>query len=434
MIPDRRMFLLLWLLSAVGLSVCLWPQWRALWWLVFAVIVVVTITDALLSLRPTGLKIQRKIADSLPLGLWCNVVLKVANQGHRNLQLALYDHHPATVLGRGLPLTLRLDSGQSIAVDYGLRPNRRGSLIFSVTQARIRSPLGLWWRNRWFSNRSRARVYPNFSVVSKTLQWVQNNQLTSMGIRKFRRRGEGLDFLQLREYRQGDSIRSIDWKATARVRKLISREYQDDRDQQIVFLIDCGWPMRTQDDELPHFDHSLNALLLLAYVALRQGDAVGVGTFGGSRLWLPPAKGISSVNRILNFIYGLHPNNDVPDYNQAVIRALSQQKKHALIIVITNVHDANCGELIRALNTLRRHHLVLLASLREQALDDVLQGDVDDLDDALRAAAIHEYMSHRQRALEQIRANGIISLDVVPKALAVGLVNKYLQLKCSAAF
>ncbi|MCP4409619.1 MAG: DUF58 domain-containing protein [Gammaproteobacteria bacterium] len=434
MIPDRRMLLLLWLLSTVGLSVCLWPQWEDLWWFVFAVIMVVSVADALLTLRPTGLVIQRKIEDSLSLGRWCSVVLDIANQGRRNLQLALYDHHPETVLGRGLPLTLRLDSGQGIAVDYGLRPNRRGSLIFSTTQARIRSPLGLWWCNRWFSSRSRARVYPDFFVVSKTLQWIQDNQLASMGIRKFRRRSEGLDFLQLREYRQGDPIRGIDWKASARVRKLISREYQDDRDQQVVFLIDCGWSMRTQDDELPHFDHSLNALLLLAYVALRQGDAVGVGTFGGSGLWLPPAKGVASANRILNFVYELHPNNDVPDYDQAVMQLLSQQKKRALIIVITNVQDANCGELISALNTLRRHHLVLLASLREQVIDDVLQEDVDNFDDALRVAAIHEYMDHRQRALDQLGANGIVSLDVVPNALGVSLVNKYLQIKRSAAF
>ena len=91
-----------------------------------------------------------------------------------------------------------------------------------------------------------------------------------------RRRGEGLEFHQLREYREGDSQRQIDWKATSRSGQLISREYQDERDQQIMLLIDCGRRMRAQDDELSHFDHVLNAALLLAYVGLRQGDAVGL--------------------------------------------------------------------------------------------------------------------------------------------------------------
>ena len=91
-----------------------------------------------------------------------------------------------------------------------------------------------------------------------------------------RRRGEGTEFQQLREYRLGDSLRQIDWKATQRARKLISRDYQDERNQQVMLLVDTGRRMLARDDGLSHFDHVLNAALLVAYIALRQGDVVGL--------------------------------------------------------------------------------------------------------------------------------------------------------------
>ena len=120
------------------------------------------------------------------------------------------------------------------------------------------------------------RVYPNYSTISKLLAFEVDNKLQLTGVRMSRRRGEGIEFHQLRDYRDGDSLRSIDWKATARMRRLIAREYQDERDQQIVFMLDAGRHMLAKDAELSHFDHTLNAMFLLSYVALRQGDAAGV--------------------------------------------------------------------------------------------------------------------------------------------------------------
>jgi uncharacterized protein (DUF58 family) len=133
----------------------------------------------------------------------------------------------------------------------------------------------------------------------------------------------------------------------------------------------------------------------------------------------------------LNFVYDLYPSTEIPDYSHAVLQMLRWQKKHALIIVVTSLHDADNSDLIVALNILKRHHQVILANLREHALDKVRQNDIKGLSDALRLAATHEYLEHRQRTLAQIRAIGILSLDVVPATLSVALLNKYLQLKGS---
>ena len=258
-----------------------------------------------------------------------------------------------------------------------------------------------------------------------------DNHLSNMGVMKKRRRGEGQDFHQLREYREGDSLRQIDWKATARLHKVISREYQDERDQEILFMLDCGHRMMAKDDTLSHFDHTLNAILLLTYVALHQGDAVGLGSFAGVNRWLPARKGQHNVQHMLNTLYDLQPTNAAPDYQQAATELLVRQKKRALIIFMTNLRDEDLDDLLPALHLLRKRHLVLLTSMREQAIDRALAEPRESLEDAIKQAAVQHYLQQRQATVERIRTMGIRCLDTAPNELSVNLINHYLDIKRS---
>jgi uncharacterized protein (DUF58 family) len=250
-----------------------------------------------------------------------------------------------------------------------------------------------------------------------------------MGVRRQVRRGQGLEFHQLREYRQGDSLRQIDWKNTARLRRPIAREYQDERDQEVVVLIDCSRRMLARDGELSHFDLTLNACLLLTYVALRQGDAVGLGTFGGARRWLKPTKGRDHLTRVLNTLYDLHPTTGAPDFTEAVHGLLRRQRKRALVVLLTNLRDEDNGDLGPAVQVLGRRHLVLVVNLLERALDAALERPVDGFEQALRAAAIHLYQADQRRALDRLTALGVERLDIAPEDLSVELVNRYLEIK-----
>lgn len=295
------------------------------------------------------------------------------------------------------------------------------------------SPLQLWWRDLKLPVESETRVYPNFAAVAQYALMATDHHLSHMGILKKRRRGEGQDFHQLREYREGDSLRQIDWKATARMHKPISREYQDERDQEIIFLLDCGHRMLAKDDTLSHFDHTLNAMLLLTYVALRQGDAVGMGSFAGESRWLPAHKGQHNVQHMLNALYDLQPTPQAPDYAQAATELLVRQKKRALVILLTNLRDEDLDDLLPALHLLRKRHLVLLASMREQAIDRALEEPVDNLEDALHKAAVQHYLQTREATLERIKAAGVRCLDAAPPDLSVNLINHYLDIKRSGA-
>jgi len=258
-----------------------------------------------------------------------------------------------------------------------------------------------------------------------------DQRLNQMGILRKRRRGEGLDFHQLREYRDGDSLRQIDWNATARIRKLISRDYQEERDQQVVFLLDCGRRMLAQDDELSHFDHTLNAILLLSHVALRQGDAVGLMTFSGHERWLPPKKSIANVNAILNVIYDLQPSLNSPDYTQAAMRLMSKQKRRALVVLLTNLRDEDESELLPALHLMRKRHLVLVASLQETSINAMLKEEVRGFPRALEYAAAQQYLNYRREAHQKIERQGVLAFDVEPASLPINIVNRYLEIKDS---
>lgn len=433
MIPHRRLLILLSALMALALAVSIHPPWAQAWPIGLALVLGIALLDAALAFLAPAIRIERELPSSLPLGVWRDLTLRLHNSGRRAVTLDVFDHFPLSIEAIGMPQQLRLKPEQHADVHYRIQATERGEARFDQTQIHLHSPLGLWRRNRLIENTSSAKVYPNFAAVSKYILLAMDNRLSQMGILKRRRRGEGQDFHQLREYRQGDSPRQIDWKATSRMRKMISREYQDERDQEVIFLIDCGHRMFTKDGTLSHFDHTLNAVLLLSYVALRQGDAVGLGTFSGETRWLSPKKGAATVNRILNTVYDLQPTTQAPDYSEAAMNFLLRQKKRALIIVITNLRDEDNADLLPALQLLRKRHLVLLASMQEQALNDVLEAPVQEFEDALRLAATHEYLGFRRATFEAIQGAGVLSLDVVPQQLSVSLINRYLAIKSSGA-
>ncbi len=431
MIPTRRLLLLLWLWVLTGIPATALPPVMTLWKLYGATLLALLLFELADLLRPHPLRWSRLIEGALPVGVWSNVELEVHNPLHKALALELFDFHPASCEIEKMPLNARLPAQGWTRTGYRLRPLQRGAYTFPGIQVRVFGRFGLLKRNRRYPLHTKIRVYPDFANVIKYSLLAHDQHQALMGIRKKRRRGEGMDFKQLREYRVGDSLRQIDWNATSRMLKLISREYQDERDQRIVFLVDCGRRMRALDGSLSHFDHTLNALLLVSYIALRQGDSVGLLTFGGEQRWLAPKKGKHIVNLMLNTVYDLQPGLQEPDYLDAALRLSSLSTKRALIVLITNLRDEDNEEILSSLQLLKRRNLILLASLRETAIDDSLDSEVVGFDDALLHAAGHKFLEYREKLHERIRQTGILTIDTSPARLAVDMANRYLQIKSS---
>lgn len=400
------------------------------WGLLLALLALAVI-DAVRLRRLPSPRIKRQMPGSLALGRWGEVKLEVAHEFAEPLNINLFDHVPDGLAFEYLPTVVELQPGHVSQLTYRLRPLERGHFCFEQCEVNLPSLLGLWSGKRLLRVRDETRVYPDFARLYGGELRAVDNWLSQLGIRQRQRRGHGQEFHQLREFREGDSLRQIDWKATARQRTPIAREYEDERDQQIIFLLDCGRQMRSQDGELSHFDHALNACLLLSYVALRQGDAVGLSTFADDQpRHVVPVKGSGQLNVLLNTVYDLDSTQHPADYQAAVNQLLTRQKRRALVVLVTNLRDDD-DQLLGAVKRLSAQHRVLVASLREEALDTLRQTPVQTLPEALAYCGTVNYLNERIELHEQLNAHGVVVMDVRPAELGAALVSRYLGWKKS---
>ncbi len=374
-------------------------------------------------------QLQRQLAGGLSLQHSYDVTLSFTHHDSTALTLEYFDHLPDSFEFSALPYSVTLKPNCISHTHYRVKPLRRGAFHIPGCSIRLPSPMRLWSSQRFLAEPSKIRVYPDFTRIQRGQLQATEHWLKQLGVQQQQRRGTGMEFHQLREFREGDSFKHIDWKATARQRTPIAREYQDERDQQIIFLLDCGRHMRSQDSALSHLDHALNACLLLAHTALRQGDAVGVQTFAGSQRMLKPSKGRTQMSALLNMLYDIHPSQSSADYSAAVEQLLHRQKRRALVIVISNIADEADSDLIVAMQRLKKHHRTLLVSLREEVLDDLRQEPAHSLQQALLYCAGVDYLNTRQRHQQKLSSQGINVLDVRPSQLTAQLVSHYLAIK-----
>ena len=428
-IPHRPLLWLAALWLALGIGALFAPAALVAWQAYGLVLAVVAVADVLAGRGRRGrLSVERELARALPVGTWQTVRLRLLASAPAAGWLR--DRAPAAFPAEGLPLFFSLAAGRWMLASYRLSVSERGAHVFPAVDLRLLSPLRLWLIPETLPLLDEVRVFPNFARVAQYTLLATDNRLSQIGVLRRRRRGEGMEFHQLRDYRQDDPPRRIDWKASSRMGRLIAREYQDERDQQILFLLDCGQRMRAKDDDLSHFDHALNALLLLGYVALRQGDAIGLATFGhAAPRYLAPKKSVTTVNSLLNTVYDLQPSLQTPDYLAAAELLLGRLSKRTLIVLATNLRDEDDETLQPALAQLGRRHAVTLASLKEPVLDDIAAAEVTDFDAALTRAAALDYAQARRRQAAALRHRGVQILDVSPRELPVALINHYWERK-----
>lgn len=429
LLPSRSLIVLAVLWLAFGIAAAIRPAWLPAWGWAGLGATLLAVFDMAWAWWEPPPSVTRKLNATLPLGVTSKVELHVHWETSFPRPAHIHDHAPTAFETTGIPAMLTLLPGKLMRVIYRIRPTRRGEHHYGPVALRIASVGRLWWKQVRVTVDTPVRVYPNFSVYARHALQATDTRVAQTGSLKRRRRGEGIDFHQLREYRMGDALRQIDWKATQRAGKLISREYQDERDQRILLLVDCGRRMGARDGELSHFDHALNSVLLLGYVGLRHGDSVGLMTLGGPQRMVVPRKSTGTLSRFLLALYDLEPTLEATDFERAAQALLHREKKRALVVIFTNLRDEDDENLLLAVRMLTRRHLVLVASLREQALDASCAEPTDDLQAcALRGAAL-EYRARREATFRRLRQAGVLCLDVLPHELAVESVNRYLAIK-----
>lgn len=425
--PTRLLVALLLAWALVGLAGSLWlavtPWWSIFGWAILGLVVVDLIS--VLLLRPP--RVERRLPGRVAVGVAGEVALRLVNDGRRSMTVSVFDGIPDHADCEVFPWSGRVKGGGYLDLNYPVALNQRGEAVFGKTHLLLTSLAGLWKRLHLLGEEGVVRVYPNYQPVLGYALMAMAHRQEQTGIVRKNRTGLSRDFHQLRDYQMGDSLSQVDWKASSKRQTLISRDFQEQLDQSVILMLDCGRRMRAIDGEISQFEHCLNAMLLISYIALRQGDQVGILSFGGTDRWLPPVKGVSSMKTVLNHLYDYETSPFPSDFSEAAERLLRHQKRRSMVVVITNLRGEDGGELREPLRRLRREHVVVLASLREMGIDEMIERKPGTFDEALGYLAAQDYAAERGRVLAGLRGDGVVTLDETARDFPVALANTYLD-------
>ncbi len=360
------------------------------------------------------------------------VELELTNRSGRECWLSVKDDLPNSFEAEPDRFTVFVAGVDRLRFHYRYTPTQRGQHELQVVHLRVSSWLGLWRGFFKIPCPSTIHVYPDMKQISEYDLLAKTNRLSLMGLRRTRKIGQDNEFERLRDYTPDDNYKRIDWRTTARRRKLTVRDFQSNQSQRIIFMVDCGRMMTGTANGSSLLDYSLNAMLMLSYVALKQGDSVGMISFSNSIHNFTPARpGVKQINRLLHASFNQQPRHVESRYDEAFLYLGSHCRKRSLVILVTNLIDEiNAHQIRQYLATLTGQHLPLCVLLRDReiftAVDEV---NFDDRDSLYQAAAAVEVLTWRQQVIRDLKHQGILALDVFPEKLTAAVVNQYLEIK-----
>lgn len=413
------------LLEGLTLALGLAVPWGALAFLGFATVV---LFDFLLG-RSSRVELSRKLPARWTLGEPVSAVVCATRGAGTAGRIVVRERWPAELqLVQAAPPTW-VPAQSEVELEAWVRPVRHGVLAWSELLVEHRSALGLWDAIQKVELPCEVEVLPKVVLAGEALQQLRS--LGDPGQRRSRRRGEGMEFESLREYRAGDEPTRIDWKATARSKRVVSRQYTVEKDHDLILAIDSGRLMGARFDGIAKFEHALSAALTLAQQALLVGDRVGLMGFDAQvRGFVPPAKSAAQMVSLLSAAARLVPTTQETDFARALITLDRRHRKRSLIVVFTDFVDrGSAGPMLDVLGALARRHAVLFVAVSDPTLEEVLAESGGE--PALLATQASAYLMQDERklVLSELRRIGIRVLDLAPEALTGPVLNRYLQMR-----
>lgn len=439
--PTRR---LLWCAAApaaLAVAAAAWPAALGALLLADALLVLLALTDALTAwLQARRLTAAQRTPRTWSVNRAETVDVELANAGRLAVRVAALPDLPASVRVEDGARTLVLPARNRAAFAFRCTAPRRGGFAGAGVRVSLTGPLGLVRLRRLLPAPIQVRVYPDLRQVGEYEMLARLDRLEWIGVRRGRRAGGDTEFERLRDWRSGDPLGRMDWKATARRDAFTVRDYRTSQAQRITILVDAGRMMTaaTGPDGRTLLDAAVDAALLLAWVAVRQGDRVGLLAYAdGVRRWVPPAGGRGHVARLVHALHDLHAQRVESRHEDAFLHLDRHERKRSLVVALTHVLDeVNAEHLERHCRRLAGRHLPLAVLLRDPALHGRLPGRAHlaqaiagDPRSLWRAGAAAGIVAWRRAVLERMRGHGALVLDAEPARLTPDLVSRYLEIK-----
>lgn len=430
MVPTARF----WLFIALGIPVAALAGVAGVPALAIAydlAVILVAWGTSRLGPSPSSIRIARSFDPVLSVRAGNKIGLLLTNDSLDHIRGVIRDEPPPQFHATRREFRLDLPPEGESALEYVLTPLERGSESFRGTFVRLACPLGLVVKQALLDTEQEIRVYPNVLALREFDLLKQKGRLREIGIRKSRMRGLGTEFESLREYAEGDDYRKIDWKASARHAKLVVRQFEQERNQSVIVVIDIGRTMLAEVDGVRKLDHALDACLMLTQAAATAGDFVGLLVYSDVvRRYIPPKKGRNQIGMIIEALHDLVAEPIESDHSAAFAFLGTRWKRRSLIVGFTDVEDPDrARDLASALGPQARRHLMLLARVSDPKLGEALDNPIDDVGGMYLSAAAGLLVADRRAATSVLTAAGIRSLESEPQDLAAALVSFYFDVK-----
>ena len=420
-------------LAGIPLTLLLVIYNPALWEfpLAYGLVVLVAVAgDAAAAFPPRRLVLRVTAPESLQIGETGAITATISRSNVRRTTRfsLLCERRPEAEPGEVARCELK--SGTDAQARFVLAPKQRGRIAIDAIWVRWRGPLGLVELVRRIPVDTAVDVVPNVrGVRSATLEFFSREALFGSKVQPHK--GEGAEFDALRDYAPGLDSCFIDWKRSARHRKLVCKEFRAERNHHVVLAFDTGYLMVEPVDGLPRLDHAINAGLLLAWISLQGGDLVGLYGFDEVlRQYQQPRRGVANFTQLLRATARLDYHHTETNFTLGLAELSARLKRRALVILFTEFIDTVTAELlVQSMARIARQHVVVFVTLRDAVLHGLAEAPPNKFDDVAKAVIAYDFLRERTTVLERLARLGVQCLDVPSRSLPVGLINRYLTIK-----
>jgi uncharacterized protein (DUF58 family) len=433
--PERRLIqaAALWL---VGASLC--AAWPVLLWpvaLALALGVGVTGAEALALRRRPPLRVRRIVPSRAVIGRRSEIRIRIENASDRPVVVSAEDEWPEDLADASPSFAgVSVGAGSRIELAAPILPRRRGDRPLGRLVVFDRGPLGLLRRRSVDDAAAVVPVFPDARKLMRAAGLDPRELLGRSGLQRSRRRGHGSEFESLREYVVGDDPRHLDWAATARRGRLVTRLFQHERNYTLVIAVDTSRLMAAEcADGRTKLDHAVDASLTLALAALARGDRVELVLFDREiRGHVAPRFHRGEVGPIVDLLRRAEPTTVEADYRGLVRGLLTRRRGRALVVVITDFADSETAGIEAPLRLLQKHHRSLIVALRDPIFARLQPGHAAESRDPFEKLAIDELLLDRELALARMRQAAVQTVDLPPEQVIAPLLNRYLEFRYTA--
>ncbi|TAI48268.1 DUF58 domain-containing protein [Flagellimonas allohymeniacidonis] len=374
---------------------------------------------------------SRILPDKLSNGDQNPIQITLSNGYLFQIQTRIIDEIPLQFQKRDFEINSPLKSGASGVFNYELRPTERGVYSFGSLNIYASSPIGFLARRYRFDDSAEIPVYPSFLQLQKYDLIAFTNRLHEYGLKKIRRIGHTMEFEQIKEYVQGDDIRNINWKATAKKSQLMVNQYQDEKSQPIYSVIDKGRVMKMPFEGLSLLDYAINATLVISNIAIKKQDKAGMFAFSNRiENRVVAERRNSQMNLILETLYNLRTNFVESDFSRLYIDIKRNLNQRSLLLLYTNFETLDAlHRQLPYLQAIAKQHLLVVIFFENTELNLFAQKKAENIRQIFEQTIAEKFIYEKKLIVNELRQHGIQTMLTKPEDLTINTINKYLEIK-----